>query len=109
MKMNDREFFIGLKICPICRKERLFGSEKICLACAVWQAEYSARYYAKNKEVLNERCKSRNRSMYAKRKEMGLCAKCGKRPALKGRSKCEICLEKDRIAIAKRRSGVACE
>ena len=42
--------------------------------------------------------RERHRRRTAKRKEMGLCPKCGKKPPAPGRSLCEVCLDRSRVA-----------
>lgn len=82
-------------ICPVCRKEKLFGKEKTCILCKAWHSEYNHKYYAKNKEKLIPENRQRNRSMYARRKEQGLCTKCGSKYLKPGKTKCYMCCQKD--------------
>ena len=42
--------------------------------------------------------RERHRRRTAKRKEMGLCPKCGKNPPASERSLCEVCLDRSRVA-----------
>ena len=42
--------------------------------------------------------RERHRRRVAERKEMGLCPKCGKKPPAPGRSLCEVCLDRSRVA-----------
>ena len=50
----------------------------------------------KDPETRRERERERHRRRTAKRKEMGLCPKCGRRNPAPGRSLCEICLDRGR-------------
>ncbi len=50
----------------------------------------------KDMETRRERERERHRRRTAKRKEIGLCPKCGKKPPAPGRSLCEVCLDRGR-------------
>ena len=39
--VSDRKFYQNIKICPYCKKEKLFGDESVCLEC-------SAKFYSRN-------------------------------------------------------------
>ena len=54
------------------------------------QAERMKAYYELNKEVINAELKA----VRDKRKELGLCTKCGKNKAVKGSNWCEVCRRK---------------
>lgn len=47
------------------------------------------------------RINKRHRDVYLQRKEQGLCAYCGKRPALPNRVRCNDCLQKNRDGARK--------
>lgn len=92
---GNRDFWRANHICPECGKERLFGTEKRCIACR--QRQYEWRQ--KNKQPLTDEqkaaMKNYGRSVYKERSEQGICTRCGKRKAAPGRKKCKLCLEKD--------------
>lgn len=54
------------------------------------QAERMKAYYELNKDVINAELKA----VRDKRKELGLCTKCGKNKAVKGSNWCEVCRRK---------------
>ena len=84
-------------ICPECKKNKLFGDEHICPECLARKAMYRANNPTldeKRKEN-NERLKKQQKTLYQQRKEQGICTRCGKRPAVKSKAKCAVCLKKD--------------
>ena len=81
MKMGvDRDtriLYQGIGICPRCKKNRLyFGQE---------------RYRARHKEKAAELARVNGNKVYQKRKEQGLCTRCGKK-AKPGRTMCYRCM-----------------
>lgn len=88
--MSDREFFLSIGICPICRKNKLFGDERSCPECKVKQIPLNQAYYqlhGNNNEAIRKR--------YAERKAQGICTRCGKRKAQPLKAKCGICQAKE--------------
>lgn len=92
---ESRAFWRSHHICPECGKERLFGTEKICIACR--QKQYEWKQKSKDPLTDEQKAAMRNygRSVYRERSERGICTRCGKRKAAPGRKKCKLCLEKD--------------
>lgn len=89
---KDRVFYQSIGICPVCKKNKLFGDEKQCIECREKNyarrkkltEEARAAVYAAN----NERAKR----IYAERAKAGICTRCGKKKAVDGRKKCMRCL-----------------
>lgn len=102
---ETREFLRANRICPYCRKNKLLENEKRCYDCYI----YAAEYREKNKPTEEQRGRYRRsfqvkqKSLYQERSEKGICTRCGKRKAMLERKKCQVCLEKDRIAQLKYR------
>ncbi len=92
---EDRLFFLSIKICPVCRRNKLYYGEKSCLECKAVKNEYNFEYYHKHRDVLNEQNKVRNRNKYKERKEQGLCVDCGVRKTAPNKVRCYICLDKN--------------
>lgn len=92
---EDRIFWQALKICPMCEKNHLYNGEKICLECKAYHNEYTRKFYMAHRDAMNTKNKERNRELYKRRKEQGLCTKCGSKFLKPGRSKCYQCLAKD--------------
>lgn len=92
---GNRDFWRANHICPECGKERLFGTEKMCIACR--QKQYERKKKSKKPLTDEQKADMRNygRSVYKERSEQGICTRCGKRKAAPGRKKCKLCLEKD--------------
>lgn len=94
-----RAFFKNIGICPICRKNKLFGDEKSCLECRAKRIQ--------KKNITEEYLESRRKKQREKHRycvENGICTRCHKRKAVYNRKKCEICLEYDRVKQALRRN-----
>lgn len=74
-------------VCPECRIHPIMGDEKACPECnAKFSAQANARRN-KDREHYNEQQREYLRILYAKRKEQGICTRCGKRKALRGGAK----------------------
>lgn len=92
-----REWCKQNRICPECKKNKLFGDEHICPECLARKAMYRANNPTsdeKRKEN-NERLKKQQKTLYQQRKKQGVCTRCGKRPAVKPKAKCAVCLKRD--------------
>ena len=92
---ETRAFLRKQGMCPVCGKEKLFGDEKQCISCR-------QKAYDKRKPLTEEQKNRRNiqfreqqNSVYRERSENGICTRCGKYKAEKGKKKCRICLDKD--------------
>jgi hypothetical protein len=102
---ETRAFLRANRICPYCRKNKLYENEKRCCDCYIKAAEYRE----KNKPTEEQRGRYRRnfaaerKSLYQERSEKGICTRCGKRKANPGKKKCVFCLEEDRIAHMKKR------
>ena len=76
--VSDYQFYQRLGICPHCKKEPLFGKEKLCLECKA----YFANRMTKQREVNNDRLKQLKNESYKRTAEYrnlnNLCTKCGK-------------------------------
>lgn len=94
MTKEDRTFWLKLKICPRCRKERLWGDETVCLSCKEKRASYNRKYYQKNKGRWNNSIYQQKRRELLK--SQGLCIYCGKYKTVSGNVTCFECKEKHR-------------
>ena len=100
---EDRLFFLSIKICPVCRRKKLYYGEKTCIECRAVKNEYNIEYYQKHRDVLNEQNKIRNKNLYKERKEQGICVACGARKPAPGKVRCYICLDKNARDSRKKR------
>lgn len=95
MKMGvDRDtriLYQGIGICPRCKKNRLYFGEKTCIECKAMNLTYQERYRARHKEKAAELARINGNKVYQKRKEQGLCTRCGKK-AKPGRTMCYRCM-----------------
>ena len=91
-KRENREFYRQHGLCTVCGKNKVFGDERTCPEC---RAKSKKKPSEEQRIKYNEKFKEYSRSLYADRKEKGICTRCGKRKAEKGKAKCGICLLKD--------------
>lgn len=101
----DRDFYLSNKICPYCRKETLFGSERACPECRAKRTETVNRTREKNKIQYNANLRKSRSVQRIKRKESGKCIRCGKRVALSSHVYCKQCLIKKREYERKQREN----
>lgn len=90
-----RDFCREHHICTVCRKEKVFGDEHICLECRAKYEERRKPLTDEQKIRYAEKFKNHQKSLYRQRSEQGICTRCGKRKAIQGKKKCGICLNKD--------------
>lgn len=93
---SDRQFYLSHGICPYCRTEKLFGSERSCPECRVKRIEFVEKNRRKNLKRSNERSNEYHKKTYLERKQKGLCVRCGKRQVKNGNAYCKQCLIKKR-------------
>ena len=94
-KKEERDFYKKIGICHICRKNKLFGSERACPECA-------AKQYSYNVNQDKDKAREYQRAYSSRRKELrqmyldnGICPNCRKRKIEFGKKKCKPCLLKD--------------
>lgn len=92
---ETRAFYIEIGVCPMCRKNSLIGTEKLCKECAAKKAETAAKCRDKNRELYNKNHREYRKVIYRERKDAGICVRCGKRKAREGKAMCPICAKKD--------------
>ena len=97
-KLNQKErelrkWYLSHRICPRCRKNDLMGDETICPECRAKEVNNAM----KNRDMdrYNSYHNEWAKSTYKKRKEAGICTRCGKRKASDGYTTCAICRAKD--------------
>lgn len=101
---DSRKFLQDIGVCPRCGKNKLFGDEKVCPECGAYGYTVAMRSRERlGKEHYNEVHKEWSKSTYQKRKEEGICTRCGKRKADYGLTTCGICREKDNKTRLKRK------
>lgn len=97
-----RAFAKSMGFCPECRKEKLFGDEKMCITCRIKKEKYKKPLPEEKRIAQNKAFREKQKALYHQRIEQGLCGTCGKRKKVDGKSRCGICLEKN--AEVKRRN-----
>lgn len=97
---ETRQYYRLHGICPECKKEIIFSSEKRCPECrakaATEEAERNKRLTEEQKALKRKRAIANKNALRARRKAAGVCIACGKRNAQKNRAHCSICLARQR-------------
>ena len=89
---ETKNTYIRYHVCPECRKERLYGEEKRCVMCSARNYEITMRSRERlGREHYNEVHAKWSKNTHAKRIELGICTRCGKREANDGYKTCSIC------------------
>lgn len=73
-KTLDRRFYQKMGVCPVCRKESLFGDEKECPECRVIKYIESKKFRAKHPDYHAKR----RMNLYKNRVANHECTYCGK-------------------------------
>lgn len=99
-----RQWYLSHKICPRCGKNDLMGNETRCLECRAKEVNNALKN--RNKSTYNSYHNEWAKSTYQKRKEAGVCTRCGKRKATEGYTTCAMCRERGN-ASRRARNGVS--
>jgi len=91
-KNLDRQYYINIGVCPICKKNGLLGGESACTECRAKKTNATNVKRDINRNDYNTYMRELKYKLYHERKEQGICTYCGKRQAEPGRSKCTYCL-----------------
>jgi hypothetical protein len=91
-------FYKGIGICPNCRKRAPEPHKALCLECLEKRRESDERYRKTHR-------KKRKNTTTERRKQNGICVTCGIRKAVNGKTRCGICLEKQREQAKERRGA----
>lgn len=92
---ETREFCREHHICTECRKETVYGTDRICPECRAKRDKYRKSLTEEQKIRYGNHFKEQQKTLYQQRKEQGICTRCGKLKAMPGKAKCGICLAKD--------------
>lgn len=90
---EHRQWYLSHKICPRCGKNDLMGDETICPECRAKSVNNSLKN--REKDEYNVYQRNWSKSTYQKRKEAGICTRCGKRKATQGLTTCAMCRARD--------------
>lgn len=105
--VNETRKFLqeNVRICPRCKKNRLYGEEKVCLECGAYEYKVTMESRKrKGREHYNKLHADWERREHKKRIENGICTRCGKRKADNGFKTCGICRAKNREQKRKNRT-----
>lgn len=84
-------------VCPICRKNSLFGDEKMCIECSAKRYAQRISRYNANPEKFKEKDRIEQKTKYQRRSDNGLCVYCGKVKSDEGYKTCSKCRNKLKI------------
>lgn len=90
------EYLKSRNICVACGKEKALENNVHCLICKMDARESKKKFRENHKERLKEYIKENMESIYKKRKEAGICVKCGTRKTENGFATCKTCRAKAR-------------
>ena len=94
-KKADRDFLRSIGICPVCKKTKLFGTERMCQECLAKQYAYHAKNDKEKVKQYQKAYSSRRKELRQMYLDKGVCPSCRKRKIEIGKKKCKICLNKD--------------
>lgn len=93
--------YLSIGICPRCKKEKLYGTEKSCPECKAKAASYMTakreNMTESEKEIQRKKDNAYNKAKYDRHKEAGICVYCGKRKSESPYISCSICTAKRKI------------
>lgn len=89
MPLNYYAWYKSRGICPKCKVENAAPGKVFCAACLLRKKEEWQSYKG---EYNSQRCRERRDRL----KALGMCIKCGKRPAAENRVQCDICAQQIR-------------
>ena len=93
-EMNNRIWFKEHGICPRCHKAPIMGYEKVCVECKAYSTNRILKKRENNKEKYNEYMSNYQREQTRKRRELGICTRCGKNKTDGVHAMCAICRTK---------------
>lgn len=103
---EKRDALKKIGFCTECGKYRIYGNETLCPECATKKyIDNRNRRINKSQEEIE---KEREHAKEVRRKliEDGICVKCRKRSAEKGKTRCQICNIQERNRMRKNRGGI---
>lgn len=107
--MTKKEYRDRLKaagLCVVCHIRTAAPHKTMCEICAAnfneWRAKRRDQETPEQHEARLADTRNRMNSLHQRRREAGLCTKCGK-PAYKGRARCYECIIRTRKAMRKYR------
>lgn len=92
---ETRKFLQDMGICPRCRKNKLYGDEKVCPECNA--KAYTNVINTRDRERYNELHRQWSKRQYEIDKANGICTRCRKRKAETGYVTCQYCRAKNRV------------
>ena len=92
--VSDYQFYQRLGICPHCKKQPLYGEEKLCLECKAYFANRMTKQRALNNDRLNQIKNECYKRTAEYRNLNNLCTKCGK-PRTDNYKMCPNCRAKN--------------
>lgn len=97
-----RDWYIEHGICPVCGQREASIGRQNCLLCKDNADKRAKVYYQRRTPEQKQRYKEQQRRRIQELEEKGLCRNCGQRPVARGKKKCAVCLQKERIRAHER-------
>lgn len=98
MNAELREWYKAHHICAMCGREPVYQHYVNCIYCRMKQRDRNKIEYGKHKddEEYKDERRAFRKQLYEKRKQEGLCPKCGREITNKNYIYCEYCRANDR-------------
>lgn len=90
-----RKMYASYGLCTRCHKNHVYGNDKTCSECRVNTSLVNAKYREAHRDEINKRGRELYKIHYEERKAKGICTRCGKNKASKGKFTCTKCREKN--------------
>ena len=99
---KNRQYYISLGICPVCKKQKPEQGYKLCKSCRERLNDSNRKSRAKHRIEYNQKMRERRAVIYEYRVVHGICTRCGKAPAVEGHRTCRAChpmFKSDRVGF----------
>lgn len=103
--IEDRKWYLEHKICPRCHKNTLMGSERTCLECKAYATNQIMIKREDNKDKYNAYMRDYQKEQTKKRREQGICTRCGKRKPDSTHVMCAVCRGKNQTGMNRTDNG----
>lgn len=96
-RKDDVEFYLKHGLCRICGKNKSQPGSTYCENCSQYMYEYNKKRWEEKTDYCRQKKRESEKKRYEECKSQGICTRCRSRKAMKGKTKCGVCLEKDRL------------
>lgn len=96
-RKSEVKFYVEHGLCRVCGKNKSQPNSTYCEDCSARQYIYNKKRYKDNPDYCRQKKRESDKRRYEECKANGVCTKCRKRKAEKGKVKCRICLDQDAL------------